>query len=80
MILVGHVLDHVLDYISIGLVTRALLREGFFYLVNLSNNQVPLQTTSCFSVMSFNNGELSDNLIGHSLGLGVYDAAMLLKL
>ena len=29
--------------------------------------------------MSFDNGNLSDNLVGHAPGLGVYDAAILLK-
>ena len=29
--------------------------------------------------MFFDNGELSNDLVGHALGLGVYDAAILFK-
>ena len=47
-----------------------------FYLINLSNNRVPPPTTSLFSAISADNGKLSDDLIGHALGLGVRDVAI----
>ena len=54
--------------------------SNLIFLVNLSNNQAPPVTTSSFSAISADNSELSDDLIGHALGLGVRGAAILLSL
>ena len=46
------------------------------YLVNSSNNQATALITSSFSAMSADNGKLSEDLVGHALGLGVYGPAI----
>ena len=46
-------------------------------LVDSSNNQALPPTISSFSVMSFDNSELSDDLVRHALGIGVRGAAHL---
>ena len=62
--------DLVMLALGLGIVVR------LSYLVNLSNNQASPPTTSLFSAISADNGELSDDLFGHALGLGVRGAAI----
>ena len=45
--------------------------KNLLYLTNLSNNEVSLSITSLFSAMSADKNEFSNDLIRHSLGLGV---------
>ena len=47
-----------------------------FYLVNLLNNQAPPPTTQLFLSLSANNGKLSDDLVGHTQGLGLRGVAI----
>ena len=54
--------------------------SNLIFLVNSSNNRAPPLRTSSFLAMSADNGELSDDLVGHALGLGVRGAAILLSL
>ena len=50
--------------------------KEFLYLANSSNNWEPPPTISLFSAMSSANRKLSDDLVGHALGLKVRDAAI----
>ena len=62
------------NLIELALGLRVVVRLS--YLVNFLNNQASPLTISLFSAMSADNGQLSDDLVGHALGLGVRGAAI----
>ena len=65
------------DLIGLALGLGVVMR--LFYLVKSSNNRAPSPTTSLFSAMSSDNGELSDAPVVHALGLAIVIRLSLLK-